>query len=650
MSSALLEVKQLSRIFAAGSEEVIALDNVDLTIEAGEFVAIVGASGSGKSTLMNILGCLDQPSKGSYTMAGRETSGLTKDELAELRREHFGFIFQRYHLMPDLGAIGNVEIPAVYSGAPKGQRRSRAIAILERLGLGDRMDHRPNQLSGGQQQRVSIARALMNGGEIILADEPTGALDSKSGENVLDILKELHAAGHTIIIVTHDMDVAGHADRIIEIKDGAILADQRKPDRPVSTTAKLTQQPASAGWLSGFMRRLMEALPMALRSMIAHRTRTALTMLGIIVGIAAVVAVVGLGEGGQRMVLNEINGLGASTISIFPGKDWGDENAAKIKSLVIADAEALGSQPYVDSVTPSVSATGKAQFGNVSVDATINGVGDNYFRVVQRKIVQGSFFDARSQAMGLQQVVIDDNTKQALFKNVANPVGQVIVVAQVPVVVIGVAAKTTGGMGEDKRLQIYMPYTSLFTRISGAGSLSEITLRVSDNVDTQAAEKAIVALLERRHGTKDFFIFNSDQMRKTIENTTKILSLLMSSIAAIALVVGGIGVMNIMLVSVTERTKEIGLRMAVGARQIDIMLQFLIEASAVTVTGAIIGVGLALAIGAVFAPIGSSFPMIVSVNAIMVACITAVIVGLTFGFLPARKAARLNPIDALARD
>ncbi|MEI4484398.1 MULTISPECIES: MacB family efflux pump subunit [unclassified Phyllobacterium] len=650
MSSALLEVKQLSRIFAAGSEEVIALDNIDLTIEAGEFVAIVGASGSGKSTLMNILGCLDQPSKGSYTMAGRETSGLTKDELAELRREHFGFIFQRYHLMPDLGAIGNVEIPAVYSGAPKGQRRSRAIAILERLGLGDRMDHRPNQLSGGQQQRVSIARALMNGGEIILADEPTGALDSKSGENVLDILKELHAAGHTIIIVTHDMDVAGHADRIIEIKDGAILADQRKPDRPVSTTAKLTQQPASAGWLSGFMRRLMEALPMALRSMIAHRTRTALTMLGIIVGIAAVVAVVGLGEGGQRMVLNEINGLGASTISIFPGKDWGDENAAKIKSLVIADAEALGSQPYVDSVTPSVSATGKAQFGNVSVDATINGVGDNYFRVVQRKIVQGSFFDARSQAMGLQQVVIDDNTKQALFKNVANPVGQVIVVAQVPVVVIGVAAKTTGGMGEDKRLQIYMPYTSLFTRISGAGSLSEITLRVSDNVDTQAAEKAIVALLERRHGTKDFFIFNSDQMRKTIENTTKILSLLMSSIAAIALVVGGIGVMNIMLVSVTERTKEIGLRMAVGARQIDIMLQFLIEASAVTVTGAIIGVGLALAIGAVFAPIGSSFPMIVSVNAIMVACITAVIVGLTFGFLPARKAARLNPIDALARD
>ena len=387
--TALLEIDNVRRIFNAGDETITALDGIDLSIDSGELVAIVGASGSGKSTLMNILGCLDQPSSGDYRVGGRSVAGLAADELAALRREHFGFIFQRYHLLGTLNAADNVAMPAVYAGLDSTARRERARALLSRLGLGDRFGHRPNQLSGGQQQRVSIARALMNGGRIILADEPTGALDSKSGETVLDILKELHAEGHTVIIVTHDMEVAGHADRIIEIRDGRILSDRRTGERPpaVSTVSLATTNAVSP--LAGFQRRLAEAFPMALRSMAAHRVRTFLTMLGIIIGIAAVVAVVGIGEGTRQKVLAEISDLGASTLSIFPGQDWGDERAASIKTLVVSDGEALSAQTYVDSVTPVVNTSSRLRYGRVTVNGTINGVGQDYFRVNGLRLVSG---------------------------------------------------------------------------------------------------------------------------------------------------------------------------------------------------------------------------------------------------------------------
>jgi macrolide transport system ATP-binding/permease protein len=645
--SALLQIKGLSRLFTAGDEVVTALGGIDLSIEAGEMVAIVGTSGSGKSTLMNILGCLDQPSSGSYTVAGRETAGLLPDELAQLRREHFGFIFQRYHLMGDLSAVANVETPAVYAGIGPQQRRARATALLIRLGLGDRLHHRPSQLSGGQQQRVSIARALMNGGEIILADEPTGALDSKSGETVMSILKELHADGHTIIMVTHDMAVAEHADRIVEIMDGHIIADRRQPHaRPADAARSLRQDEVIGVWQS-LQRRIAEAFPMALRAMAAHRTRTALTMLGIVIGIAAVVAVVGIGEGSQRRVLQQISELGASTISIYPGKDWGDESAASIVTLVPADLVALSSQPYVDSVTPEVSTSGRVRFDNISVNATILGVGQDYFRVNARRLAVGRGFDAEAVATSRQQAVLDANAAHTLFPNQQDPTGQVIMVAGVPVTVIGVevaSRSSTGGM------QVYLPYTSVQVRIVGARQLQGITVRVSDSVDTAAAERSIINLLTLRHGQKDFFIFNSDQMRKTIQGTSRTMALLISSVAVIALIVGGIGVMNIMLVSVSERTREIGLRMAVGARRGDIMLQFLIEAVTVCIAGAIVGVGLALLVGATFGQADGEFPMVFSASSIALACVTALLIGLSFGFLPARSAAHLNPVDALSRE
>ena len=659
MTTALLQLRGLRRDFPAGDDSITVLNDVNLDIEAGELVAIVGASGSGKSTLMNILGCLDKPSAGSYLVAGRETGKLDADELAQLRREHFGFIFQRYHLLSDLDATSNVEVPSVYAGLDPAQRRQRAAQLLARLGLAERSHHKPGQLSGGQQQRVSIARALMNGGDVILADEPTGALDSHSGHEVMNILKELHAEGHTIIIVTHDMQVASNAQRIIEIKDGVIIADRR--NLPAGTDAttptgrgnpsrqRSDRQQHARPWRAT-LDRLGEALRMSLLAMNAHRLRSFLTMLGIIIGIASVVSVVALGSGSREQILSDISAMGTNTIDIFPGTDFGDMKSAAIRTLTPADAAALAEQNFVDSVTPSVATASSARYGNISVTATINGVGEQYFRVRGLKMAQGMGFNGESIRRYAQEVVIDANTYKKLFPNGGNALGEVIFLGSVPCRVIGVTQKRENGFGNNSALNVWVPYTTAMSRVIGQRYLSGITVRVSDSVPSAAAEEGITRLMTLRHRTKDFYIFNTDSIRQTIEKATATLTLLVSMIALISLVVGGIGVMNIMLVSVTERTREIGVRMAVGARQSDIMQQFLIEAVLVCLAGGLLGVLLALSFGAIFAHFVSSFRMIYSTASIVSAFACSTLIGVVFGFLPARNAARLNPVDALARE
>ena len=402
MTAPVISLRGLRREFPSGGATVTALRNIDLTIEAGEMVAIIGASGSGKSTLMNILGCLDRPTSGSYRISGRETACLDADELAALRREHFGFIFQRYHLLPELSATGNVEIPAIYAGQASEKRGVRAAELLDRLGMADRANHRPNQLSGGQQQRVSIARALMNGANVILADEPTGALDKRSGEEVLRILDELHADGKTIIIVTHDAAIAARAGRIVELSDGAIISDRTTRAADVSAPAHAAgpvpqaMRPEARRWpWQRLVDRTTEALRMALRSMNAHRLRTFLTMLGIIIGIASVVSVVALGKVAKQKVLSNISSLGTNTIEIFPGKDFGDVRSAKVKTLVVADAKALLQQPYVDGVTPTVSTSSTLRYGPLEANALVNGVGEQYFGVKGTKLAAGRVFRFR---------------------------------------------------------------------------------------------------------------------------------------------------------------------------------------------------------------------------------------------------------------
>ena len=670
---ALLEVRNLYREFPSGDDVVTVLNNINLQIAAGEMVAIIGQSGSGKSTLMNILGCLDRPTRGSYLVNGQETGAMEPDELARLRREYFGFIFQRYHLLGDLDAMGNVEVPTIYAGYPSEQRRARSAALLERLGLGERKHHRPNQLSGGQQQRVSIARALVNGGEVILADEPTGALDSQSGQEVMRILRELHAEGHTVIIVTHDAQVAANANRIIEIRDGSII-DDRRTDRqsdennnsnnndssatPTEQSARQLQHDASSNTparsasrpLFGFFDRFKEAALMATRAMLAHRTRTFLTMLGIIIGIASVVSVVALGEGSRQKILEDISSMGTNTIDIFPGKGWGDRRASSIRTLTAADAEVLAQQPYVDSVTPRVSTAVTVRLGNNSVSAQVQGVGEQYFQVKGISMDLGKQFDRQAVSEYAQEAVIDPNSRKTLFGESVNPIGQVIMLGNVPVRIIGVSKAQSSAFGNDENLNIWVPYTTVLSRMLGQTHVRNITVRVSDSVSSQAAEQGITKILTQRHGTQDFYISNSDTIRQTIESTTRTMTLLVSMIAVISLIVGGIGVMNIMLVSVTERTQEIGVRMAVGARQSDIMQQFLIEAVMVCLLGGLLGVGLALAIGALFDHFVKDFSMAFSVTSIIAAFTCSTLIGMIFGFLPAKNAAKLDPVVALSRE
>ncbi|MFS6948805.1 MacB family efflux pump subunit [Escherichia coli] len=643
----LIELKGVSRTYGNGDQTRTVLKNVDLTIVAGEMVAIIGASGSGKSTLMNIMGCLDVPNRGDYYIDGQNAACLSPDELARVRREHIGFIFQRYHLIPDLSALGNVEIPAIYANSERDSRRQRATALLGRLGLEGREHHKPCELSGGQQQRVSIARALFNGGKIILADEPTGALDSQSGQEVLAILNELNRRGHTVVMVTHDMKVARHAKRIIELCDGEIIADSGGCVSATETLPK-TNRIRQSYWKT-LLDRTRESMQMALKAMKTHRLRTTLTMIGIVFGIASVVTVVALGEGARQETLEEIKSLGTNVVSIYPGQDLFDDSIESIRTLVPADANALAKQGFIDSVSPEVSASDNIRFLGKSAIASINGVGREHFRVKGIELLQGTTF--RDDRNALQEVIIDENTRKAIFDNTGlQALGQIVFLGSVPARVVGIA-KSNNRSDASNRITVWMPYSTVMYRIVGKPVLTGISVRLKDNVDNEAAISAISQLLTRRHGIKDFQLYNFEQIRKSIEHTSMTFSILILMVACISLMIGSIGVMNIMLISVTERTHEIGVRMAVGARRSDIMQQFIIEAVLVCLIGGALGIALSYITGALFNALADGiFAAIYSWQAAVAAFFCSTLIGIIFGYLPARKAARMDPVISLASE
>lgn len=641
----MIKLENISKTFKFGENEIYALKNINLTIQKGEFVAIIGQSGSGKSTLMNILGALDTPSSGSYFIDGREISRFDLDELAMLRSKKFGFVFQRYNLISTLNSMQNVALSAVYAGVEKSVREAKANEILSDLGLGDKTQNLPNKLSGGQQQRVSIARALINGGEIILADEPTGALDSKSGIKVMEIIKNLHEKGHTIILVTHDPNIAKWANRIIEIKDGKILSDTKKSELKFELKEQNLPQKRE---ISANFDRFKESFKMSISSIFAHKLRSILTMLGIIIGVMSVICVIALGKGSQEQIMSSIKRIGTNTIEIFPGSGFGDMRSGRIKTLTRDDASYLAKQNFLDYSTPNTNTSGVITYANKNINGSLRGGGKDSLAVNGITLQSGRTFSADDIENSRAVVIIDQNAKNELFAD-ENPIGKTIFFNRRPLSIIGVAAPNDA-FGSSENVRIYAPYTSVINNITGDRYIHSITVKVKDDIDSQAAEERVKKLLSQKHGKSDFFTFNSDTIKQTVESTTQTMQLLIASIAAISLIVGGIGVMNIMLVSVTERTKEIGIRMAIGARKSDILQQFLIEAVLLCVLSGIIGVILAFFAGEIFNWLNLDFVMRFSVAPVVLSIVASSAIGIIFGYIPALQASKLNPIDALLQE
>lgn len=666
MPNPILQLTHVSKLFSVGESSIEILKDINLSIDAGSMVAIVGASGSGKSTLMNILGCLDHPSSGEYIVDGRNTKTLSADDLATLRNEYFGFVFQKYHLLSNLSALENVEIPAIYAGKSSADRQASSIELLGTLGLGDRINHRPNQLSGGQQQRVSIARALLNGGKVILADEPTGALDSASGQEMMQILHYLQDQGHTVIIVTHDMDVAKNAERIVEIHDGEIISDSPNvPDvalvtklNNISSGFRIKYRSArtavrkvkkSASKVSQY-NHIFEAFKMARISLSTERLRTVLTMLGIIIGIGSVVSIMAIGEGQQQHVRDVIGPLTANKIEIRRGSGWGDSQAQGIHTLLPGDVELLKIQSYIASATPVTIVNMPVRFGNVSSSASVLGVGESFFDVIGITVSQGRSLRKEDIQTQAQVVVIDQEAQAKLFGPGVNPLGRVVIIGAVPCTVIGVTSEKSKGLLLGGGGNMHIPYSTAGVRFFGYQYFDSIMVRIKDGQNSELAEKNIITLLSNRHKLVDFFTNNKDTLSKAYTKTTKSISLALSLVASITLLVGGIGVMNILLVSVTERTREIGVRMAVGAKRSDIMTQFLIESVVICLIGGILGIFLSYLTGYLFSVFVSEWKMIFTTASIFWAFVFSTVIGMTFGFIPARKASLLSPYDALSQD
>ena len=639
----LIALSDVSRRYRAGDAEVGALKGVTLDIHAGEFVAVMGPSGSGKTTLMNIIGCLDQPSGGEYFYGGQPVHSAGADDRARLRREAFGFVFQDYNLLRMVTAQENVEMPAIYAGMRKRMRWARAADLLSTLGLSHRIGHHPNELSGGERQRVAIARALMNGAAVVLADEPTGSVDSRNGKEIMAQLAALSERGRTVIVVTHDRAVARYANRRIELFDGRMTSDTgAEPGDARVSTAPSSR--AGAARIQAPVASLAESARTARRALRGNKSRTALTLLGIVIGVFSVTAMLGVAQGMRNSILDSVRQLGGSGITISPR--FGEDS----KPLTLSDAEAIRSQiPNLLWVAPEMNGGGILVGAKNSESARITATTGRAMQERGLLLAQGAFFDEGHSERYAPVVILGGLLAGNLFGEQARPVGEYILISGEPYQVIGVLKRneaTFGGFSPWQRAA-HVPLMTGATRLFGRDNLDSIQVVAANTDEIETVQNGIEALLSRRHGGGAFRIANQAEILEVENNIGRIASLVFGAIGAISLVVAGIGVMNIMLASVAERTREIGLRMAIGARERDILTQFICEAAMVSGLGGAVGLIGALGLGA----LANSFtPVAVVVFTpwiLLVGLSCATLTGVIFGFAPARRAAGMNPVAAL---